>query len=453
MYVTYLINICSVGIADSLRHKLTLIQISRSSFSSPADVTLKLSNGSIDAHRMILAAVSPVFERMFYGDFKEGKSVIVNLPKDDSKIMNLLIDFVYRGSCELNLDDIFPVFEAFNRYQINKVPFCHMCSDVILAQMESTNYITLLEKFAKVMSEEGIKKAAYKVMCYTNRDFITRFDTTKDLPEEVLLQLLPMDITNHEIDVFDFLVKWHDYQTKDLGMSLQLTQQIFNCVRYSLIIPQVLSSRVVMRSDLVSSQQLGDAYHYIYNSCKPLGEYDSKDCTLEPPVSTLRKPGCSLKMEWIPYNSSYITMKHDKLDECNVDFTGSLPVNGHIVKSLPLKNGIYTFSILNVAASFSVYDSFTDRNRITSSSDAPISVSIITNQSDVCVYSYALIGNSVITVYVHGEYLFLKIIKGDKVKSTTSITLETDLFSICICNLLQLNSTNKCSFCIRNHIQ
>ena len=136
--------------------------------------------GSIDAHRSILAAVSPVFEKMFYGNFKEGKSTTVDLPKDSYNIMGLLIDFVYHGSCEVkNLDDIFPILEAFDRYQINKIPFYHMCSDVILAQMESTNYITLLQKFAKVMSEEGIRKAANKVMCYTNRDFITNFDTTR----------------------------------------------------------------------------------------------------------------------------------------------------------------------------------------------------------------------------------------------------------------------------------
>ena len=400
---------------------------------------------------MVLAAVSPVFERMFYGDFKEGKSMTVDLPKDNCKIMKLLTDFVYRGSCELNLDEIFPVLEAFDRYQINKVPFCHMCSDVILTQMESTNYLALLEKFAKVMSEEGIKKAAYRVMCYTNRDFITCYDTTKDLPEKVLLQLLPMDITNHEIDVFDFLVKWHNYQTKDLGTSLQMTQQLFHCIRYSLIIPQVLSSRVAVRSDFVSSQLLGDAYHYIYNSSKPLGEYDCKECTLEPPSPSLRKPRCSLNIEWIPYKSGGVTTQH-KLDECNVNYTGALPINSCIVKSVPLKSGIYTFSVLNVAASSPTYDTFTGTNRITPYSGTPISIGI-SNQADVYLYSYPLIRNSLITVYVHDEYLFLKLIEGDKVKSTTSVTLEVDMFSICICNLLQPNSQNNCSFCINNHVQ
>ena len=50
--------------------KFTLIS---NSLSAPYDVTLKLSDGEvIKAHKMILAAVSPVFNGMFYGNFKEG---------------------------------------------------------------------------------------------------------------------------------------------------------------------------------------------------------------------------------------------------------------------------------------------------------------------------------------------------------------------------------------------
>ena len=270
-----------------------------------------------------------------------------------------------------------------------------------------------------------------------------------DLPEEVLLQLLQMDIANHEIDVFDFLVKWHNYQTKDLGTSLQMTQQFFRYIRYSLIIPQVLSSKVVVRSDFVNSQQLGDAYHYIYNSCKPLGEYNSKECTLEPPGPSLRKPTCSLKVEWIPYKGN-ITMQHDKLDECNVCFhTHSLSVNDLIIKSSPLKNEIYTFSLLDVAASYPTYDRF---GTINSYSGASISMTI-SSQGDKYLYSYLLINDSLITMYVHNEYLFLKLIEGDKVKLTTSMTLDIDLYKICICSLLQSNTSYKCSFRIHNHVQ
>ena len=401
-------------------------------------MVLKLpGGGSIEAHRSILAAVSPVFEKMFYGSFKEGKSMTVDLPKDNYKSMGLLIDFVYRGSCELNLDEIFPVLEAFDRYQINKVPFCHMCSDVILAQMEPTNYVTLLEKFAKVMSEEGIKKAANKVMVYTNIDFISKFDTTKDLPEEMLLQLLQMDITNHEVDIFDFLVKWHDYQTKDLGRSLQLTQKLFQNIRYSLIIPQILTSKVLPRSDLVNKQLLIDAYYYIYNSCKPLGEYDSKECTLEPAGLTFRKPRCSLEVQWSAHQG---TMQRDKLDDYRVTYYLNSVATNHycIISSSPLKNGVYTLSIINITPKQNSY------------SNALVSIAI-RDQHDKYLYFHPLISDNLITMNVHDEYLFLKLIEGDKVKSTTSITLEADLFSICICNIA--HSQYNISFSIHNHMQ
>ena len=444
-------------IPDSLPHKLTLIQISRSSFSLPTDVILKLPGGNIEVHRSILAAVSPVFEKMLYGNFKEGKSMTVDLPKDNSEIMSLMIDFVYHGSCELkNLDDIFQILEVLDQYQINKAPFYHMCSEVILGQMEFSNYLTLLQKFVKVMSQEGIRKAANKVRSYTNGDFIANFDSTKDLPEEVLLHLLQMNITNHEIDVFEFLVKWHDHQTKDLSVSLQLTQQLFCHIRYSLIIPQVLSSRVATRSDLVSSQLLGDAYHYIYNSCKPLGEYDDnyKECNLEPTGPSLRKPRCSLKIEWVPYRKNNITVQRDKLDECNVIFNASdeLSVNSLVLKSLPLKNGIYTFSVLNIAASYNTFTGSYENPKYAPATNLyPLSMAI-SSQDNKCLYSYPLISSSLFTIYVHDKYLFLKLIECNEVKSTTSVMLERDLYSVCICSLLPQNNYC-CSFCIHNHVQ
>ena len=447
-----MINVCSSRISDSLPCKLTLIQISSSSFSPPTDVTLKLSDGSIDAHRMILAAVSPVFERMLYGNFKEGKSVTVDLPKDSLKTVKLLLDFVHSGNCELkNLDDIFPLLEVFDRYQINRVPFHHSCSEFILKNLDSSNYLVLLPKFASVMSEEGIRKAANKVMHYTNSDFIAKYDSTKDLPEEVLLQLLQMDITNHEVDVFDFLVKWHDYQTKDLGRPLQLTKQLFQHVRYSVIIPQILSSRVVARCNLVDNQLIGDAYHYIYNSSKPLGEYDHDEYIQEPFSPSLRKPRCSLKLDWVPCKNT-ITMNHDRLDECSVSFnSSSVSVNINITKPMSLRNGIYTFSVLNITATRTYYiENLGIGSTFQSYSGAPISIAVGT-QGDRYLYSYPVINDSLITVYVHDEYLFLKLIEGDKVKSTTSIC-ESGPFRVSICNLLQPSDSYNCNFRIHNHI-
>ena len=55
------------------------------------DVMLQLPGGDIDAHKMILATVSPVWE----DDFKNGKSNELTLPSDSWHIMKILIDYNY----------------------------------------------------------------------------------------------------------------------------------------------------------------------------------------------------------------------------------------------------------------------------------------------------------------------------------------------------------------------
>jgi len=66
----------------------------------------------------------------------------------------------------------------------------YVCSRIIQSQLDFSKYLTSLPKYVSVKSEEGHKKAADKVMRYTNIDFVTKFDQSKNLPEEVMLPLL-----------------------------------------------------------------------------------------------------------------------------------------------------------------------------------------------------------------------------------------------------------------------
>ena len=135
-------------------------------------------------------------------------------------------------------------------------------------------------------------------------------------------------------------------------------------------------------------------------------------------------------------------MEHNKSDICTVSFYGeSSPFKKYVIKSLPLKNGISTFSISNIVSEY--------RSNVHKCPDGAISIAI-SSQGNKYFYCYPLLKNGLITVYTHDEYLFLKLIEGDKVKSTISL-FEADLFSICFCSLLPQNNSYYCSFCIHNH--
>ena len=335
---------------DSLQSKLTFNQISPSTFSVPTDVTLKLPDGNIDAHRMILAAVSPVFERMFYGDFKEGKSRIADLPADSYKVIKLLVNLVYNGSCRPDsLDDILPLNEVMDRYQMKKGAFYHMYGEVVLTQLNSSNYLTLLPKFVGVLNKECINRAADKVMCYTNCSFIDKFDQTKNLPEEILLPLLQRnDIPNPELDIFDFLIKWHEYQTKELKKTLNLVSELFQCIRYFLINPHLLHTKVAI-CPLVDKNTLTEAIDYIYQKPLKLDDSNCKCGECNPPgVHTYRRfmIRCTVSICtcWKPLRGQ--TWIYNPDDQYEFQFSGNNAGITNFTQSQSLKNGAYVFSIL-----------------------------------------------------------------------------------------------------------
>ena len=198
----------------------------------PTDVTLKLSDGTIEAQKMMLAYISPVFEKMFYENLKETNLKEVDLPNDSHKIMKLLLDIVFEESCEMeSLDDIIPLMEVVERYQINKIPVQQMCDGAILTQMNAENYFILLPKFAHVMHEDDIQHAANQVMTFTDKKVITNYDHAKRIPEEVLLPLLQhKHFYLHDLEIFEFLIRWYKYQTECLGKSLHAADASTLCM-------------------------------------------------------------------------------------------------------------------------------------------------------------------------------------------------------------------------------
>ena len=65
---------------------------------STHDVTFKMSDGSsVSAHRVIVAAGSPVFHAMLYGSMKESSQKEIELPNIERSILKMLFYFIYTG--------------------------------------------------------------------------------------------------------------------------------------------------------------------------------------------------------------------------------------------------------------------------------------------------------------------------------------------------------------------
>lgn len=65
-----------------------------------SDVTLVVGKRDFPVHKAILSARSPVFEKMFTGDFKESKENRIVLEENDEQAFNELLNYIYTDRVE-----------------------------------------------------------------------------------------------------------------------------------------------------------------------------------------------------------------------------------------------------------------------------------------------------------------------------------------------------------------
>ena len=374
----------------------------------PTDVTIKLSDGEIKAHKLLLAAVSPVFKAMLYGDFKEAGSSEIK-SDFDLKTMQMLLDAVFKGSCEMDsLDDIVPLIEAADYYQIEKKPLQQMCDEAILSQFETRNWIdvTLLSRCAKVMGERSIQRVVEMIMNSTKHNFTT----LHNLPEQILYQLLQRnDLNCEEVEIFKYL--WNQpFSTRPSPT----TPGLFALVRYSLIPPQYLFTQV-SRLEFVDKNQVHKAIEKICTSCVPLGDNGGGDECLRSFGQYPRMPNYSLKLQWSAATDTTskavsVTCKSNEY-EYNIEYfqNEKSGILKYILESSTLKNGIYSFAVTYCRTFFN---------------GELIALEINGSSNTYC--TIPLSQYTIITIHNQDGCLFLKIIDGSSrchsVKSTTSLT-------------------------------
>ena len=81
----------------------------------PFDVTFKIDvdDKEIMAHKFILASVSPVFKKMFYGVMKESNDIIP-VKQTPADAFSLLIDYFYQVEISCKEMTILELFELVN---------------------------------------------------------------------------------------------------------------------------------------------------------------------------------------------------------------------------------------------------------------------------------------------------------------------------------------------------
>jgi len=200
---------------------------------STHDVTFKTTDGgSVSCHRAIVAAGSPVFHAMLYGNMKESNEKEIKLQSIDAETLNVLLTFMYTGVASFDMNKCLKLLEAANYFGVTILEtHCVDCMDTTLDIENCFQIVT----FAHNNGFKLLEEKCFSFMFIHAVEFI-KSPQFKDLPFEILLKFLEStDVHAPEIDLFLAVVEWYKHQSDKLSGASDFAKNIFRSIRYPLI--------------------------------------------------------------------------------------------------------------------------------------------------------------------------------------------------------------------------
>ena len=137
------------------------------------DVTLECQGKKFEAHKLILAAASPVFKAMFKKGIKEHRDNYVNIKDIDSNVFEVFLRFLYSGKVD-KLDGMcLDLFAAADMYDVQSLRI--ICIQHMAKNISVDNAVDMLA-LADRHSVESVKSLALQFIKLNFADFVkTKF--------------------------------------------------------------------------------------------------------------------------------------------------------------------------------------------------------------------------------------------------------------------------------------
>ena len=113
----------------------------------------------LQAHRLILATASPVFERMLYGGSMESVTGLIRLHGCHPRAIKWLLNNLYLGKSNLpDVDTAIDIYDLSQMYQISGI--ADLCADVSIRRTRSRTALMVVFKY--------VLKYFYNYQCIHN---------------------------------------------------------------------------------------------------------------------------------------------------------------------------------------------------------------------------------------------------------------------------------------------
>lgn len=214
------------------------------------DVVLVVGERRIMAHRLVLAASSPYFHAMFTSELLESRQREVTLKQVDPDAMEMLVDFAYTASIEVNEENVQTLLPASSLLQLNNVRIA--CCEFLKKQLHPSNCLGI-RSFADAHTCGDLLESSHKFALLHFVD-VTQTEEFLLLRGEHVLELISSNEINvkNEEQVFDAVISWinHDKENRKQYLNKLLSQ-----VRLPLLSTECLTSRVETAEVIKSNQE------------------------------------------------------------------------------------------------------------------------------------------------------------------------------------------------------
>lgn len=156
----------------------------------------------VPANKALLAALSPVFDTMFFGELKEGGDVeIVDADTDGFKEF---LQFFYLDKVTLTLRNIETVARLADKYDV--LNYVKTCSAFLESQLEWENMCWGYQWAIFLKDRALIELCEYIIIRMPKKIFAT--ETFQRCERDTLKHILELDLTCVEVDVFKACLAW-----------------------------------------------------------------------------------------------------------------------------------------------------------------------------------------------------------------------------------------------------
>ncbi|XP_054713332.1 speckle-type POZ protein-like [Uloborus diversus] len=126
-----------------------------------SDVTLKVGEHQFQAHKIILASRSRVFDGMFDSGMKESKENVVEILDMELSTAKEMLQYIYTGKLEeLTMERALVLYVAADRYDLQELR--RWCKEFILENV-SHHDVCRVAELAELHTDEDLAKAARRV--------------------------------------------------------------------------------------------------------------------------------------------------------------------------------------------------------------------------------------------------------------------------------------------------